>query len=68
MNSHDARDDRDAPATGRYARTPTNQGWGIAAGVVLLALALTYWAWHTKTTTFHSPNDVLAPAATSSGH
>ena len=68
MDSHDARDDKDAPATGRYARMPRNEGWGIAAGVVLLAIALTYWAWHTKETTHRSPNDVLAPTSTSTGH
>lgn len=63
MDSTKARDENDAPPTGRYARTPRNEGWGIAAAVIVLAIALTYWAWYMKDTTYRSPNDVLAPTS-----
>lgn len=39
-----------------------NQGWGIATFVTLLAAAGFATAFMIKQRTFHSPNDVMAPA------
>lgn len=55
--------------TERYVKADNNQGWPIAIGVVILALALVAWAWNMNRTTYHSPNDVMAPAkSTAGGH
>lgn len=53
----------------RYVPAHTNQGWGIAALVIVLAIALVAGAWYLNQTTHHSPNDVLAPTSgTTGGH
>ena len=49
----------------RHVPVNTSQGWGVAAGVVLLALALIASAIYLNRTRFHSPNDVLAPTTRS---
>lgn len=40
-----------------------NQGWGIAAFVTALAVGAFVAAGVIKSRTFHSPNDVTAPAS-----
>ena len=56
------------PALGRHVPVNTSQGWGVAAGVVLLALALVASVIYINKTQFHSPNDVLAPSGSSTTH
>ena len=51
----------------RYIKAHNNQGWGIAALVIALAIALVVWAWWMNRTTYHSPNDVLAPSSSAAG-
>ena len=44
-----------------YTPARTNQGWGIALLVVLLAVALWVMAWTIHRNTFREPTDPLAP-------
>ena len=45
-----------------------NQGWGIAAFITLLAAAGFATAFMINKRTFHSPNDVTAPAGGAESH
>lgn len=45
-----------------------SQGWGYAAFIVLLVIGAFSLAGVIKKSTFHSPNDVLAPAASAEAH
>ena len=56
------------PTLARHVPVNTSQGWGVAAGVVLLALALVATAIYINRTRFHSPNDVLAPSSAPTTH
>lgn len=47
---------------GRRIEGNFNQGWGVAAFITLLAVAGFATAYTIKQRTFHSPNDVTAPA------
>ncbi|HEX9563640.1 MAG TPA: hypothetical protein VF981_06705 [Gemmatimonadaceae bacterium] len=47
---------------GRRIEGNFNQGWGVAAFVILLAVAGFATAYTLKQRTYHSPNDVTAPA------
>ena len=49
-----------------YTPARTNQGWGIALLVCLLAVALWIMAWTIHRNTYRNPMDPLAPAGT--GH
>ena len=40
-----------------------SQGWGIAGLIAAMAVGAFLLAGYIKSTTFHSPNDPLAPAA-----
>ena len=44
------------------------QGWGAAAVTVLLALVCVGAAFTIHNTTYHSPNDVLAPVEKTAAH
>ena len=55
-----------AVARGESAPVRNNaQGWGVAAFIVLLALACTFGAWTLHKKTYRSPNDPSAPVTTS---
>ena len=45
-----------------------NQGWGFATFITLLAAAGFATAFMIKSRTFHSPNDVTAPAKAETPH
>jgi hypothetical protein len=45
-----------------------SQGWGVAAFIGLLAIGAFTLAGVIKKNTFHSPNDVTAPAAQAEAH
>ena len=47
-----------------YTPARTNQGWGIALLVVLLAVALWITAWTIHRNTYRAPTDPLAPMST----
>jgi len=49
-----------------YTPARTNQGWGIALLVVLLAVTCWVGAWTIHRNTYREPTDPLAPAG--SGH
>ena len=53
---------------GRRIEGNFNQGWGIAAFVTLLAVAGFATAYTMKQRTYHSPNDVTAPAGGGASH
>jgi hypothetical protein len=55
-------------ANGRRIEANFNQGWGIAAFVTLLAAAGFATAFMINQRTFHSPNDVTAPASSGASH
>ena len=56
------------PTLARHVPVNTSQGWGVAAGVIALALVLIASAIYLNKTRFHSPNDVLAPSGSSATH
>lgn len=45
-----------------------SQGWGVAAFITLLAVGAFTLAGVIKKTTYHSPNDTMAPAAQAESH
>ena len=45
-----------------------NQGWGVAAFIVVLALALVAGAFTIHKRTYHSPNDPTAPSGEVTAH
>ena len=49
-----------------YTPARTNQGWGIALLVCLLAAALWVMAWTVHRNTYNDPTDPLSPSG--SGH
>lgn len=53
---------------GRRIEGSFNQGWGIATFITLLALAGFATAFTINRKTFHSPNDVTAPAGGAESH
>lgn len=54
------------PVLARHVPVNTSQGWGVAALVVALAIALVATVIYINKTRFHSPNDVLAPSTSAS--
>lgn len=56
--------DRNDVAVARGESAPVNnnaQGWGVAAFIVVLAIACTFGAWTLHKETYRSPNDPAAP-------
>lgn len=49
---------------GRRIEGDFNQGWGVAAFVVLLVVTGFVVAFTINRNTYHSPNDVMVPTAT----
>ncbi|GAC1658601.1 MAG: hypothetical protein NVS4B3_26130 [Gemmatimonadaceae bacterium] len=47
----------DSHAPGTHVPVNTSQGWGIAAGIVLLAAACALFAWYRHNATYHDPQD-----------
>lgn len=56
------------PILSRHVPVNTSQGWGVAALVVALAIALVAGVIYINKTQFHSPNDVLAPTGKAASH
>lgn len=56
------------PTLARHVPVNTSQGWGVAAAVVVLAIALVASAIYINKTRHHSPNDVLAPTSGGATH
>ena len=54
------------PLAPRRIEAHTNQGWGFASAIIVLAIMLTAGAFYINRTRYHSPNDVLAPTSSSS--
>jgi uncharacterized membrane protein (DUF485 family) len=56
------------PTPARHVPVNPSQGWGVAAAVVVLAIALVSSAIYINRTRHHSPNDVLAPTRGAATH